>query len=180
MSHLQPPRNRVGTISLAIAAGGFLSLEAAHHVGFAHGTGWTLLRAGLEAAVVGGIADWFAVTALFKPVPGGRLALPHTDIIVRNRKKLTEGVVDLVENQLLSPSSVREKLQAFSMSRVLLDQFESPAGRELAASTLTVLATHATAEMEDEKLRSFLTELLREQIKTWSTSSLDPGGCGWR
>ena len=159
-------QNRVGAISLSIAAGGFLTLEAAHHSGLVDSTSWTLLRAGFEAAVVGGIADWFAVTALFRPVPQGPLALPHTDIIVKNRKKLTDGVVDLVENQLLSPSSVREKLQAFSMSRVLLEQLESAAGRELAASTLTILASHATAELEDEKLRGFLTDLLREQIKT--------------
>lgn len=141
-------------------------MEAAHHWGMFGGTGWTVVRAGFEAAVVGGIADWFAVSALFRPVPRGRLALPHTDIIVRNREKLTDGVVDLVENQLLSPASVREKLRDFSLSRVLFDQLDAPDGRHLAASTLTVLASHAAAELEDAKLRGFLTELLREQIRT--------------
>lgn len=165
MSHVQT-RNRVGTVSLTIAATGFIAFEAAHNAGFVGGAGWTLVRAGFEAAVVGGIADWFAVSALFRPVPSGRLALPHTNIIVRNRHKLTDGVVDLVEHQLLSPASVREKLGEFSLSKVLLEQLSSSEGRQLAASSLTVLAGHAAAELEDEKLRCFLTELLREQIRT--------------
>ncbi len=158
--------NRIGTVSLAIAASGFLVGETAHYFHLIQGPTWAVVRAGFEAALIGGIADWFAVTALFRPVPRGRWALPHTDIIVNNRQKLTDGVVDLVENQLLSPASVREKLQAFSMSRVLLEQFETQAGRDIAAATLSALAGHATAGLEDEKLRSFLTDLLREQIKT--------------
>ena len=165
MSHSQRP-NRVGIVSLSIAAGGFVALEAAYHWHLAEGTGWSVVRAGFEAAVIGGVADWFAVSALFRPVPSGRLALPHTDIIVRNRKKLTDGVVDLVENQLLSPSSVWEKLRGFSVSQMLFEQLDSRDGRQLAASTLSVLAGHAAAELEDAKLRSFLTELLREQIRT--------------
>lgn len=162
----RPPRSRVGALSLAIAAGGFVAMEALHHFQLVEGAGWVVVRAGFEAAVIGGIADWFAVSALFRPVPRGRLALPHTDILVRNRQKLTDGVVDLVENQLLSPASVREKLRDFSMSRVLFEQLDSPDGRQLAASTLTVLAGHAVAELEDAKLRGFLAELLREQIRT--------------
>lgn len=158
--------NRIGAISLSIAAGGFFAMEALHHWQLVEGAGWRVARAGFEAAVIGGIADWFAVSALFKPVPRGRLALPHTDIIVRNRQKLTDGVVDLVENQLLSPSSVREKLLNFSLSRVLFEQLDAPAGRQLAATTLGILAGHAAAELDDEKLRGFLTELLREQIRT--------------
>jgi uncharacterized membrane-anchored protein YjiN (DUF445 family) len=160
-----PTRNRVGPLSLSIAASGFVAFEAANHWGLASGAGWLVVRAGFEAAVIGGIADWFAVSALFRPVPRGRLALPHTDIIVRNRHKLTDGVVDLVENQLLSPSSVREKLRDFSLSQVLFEQLETRDGRQLAASTLTTLAGHAAGELEDGKLRGFLTELLREQIK---------------
>jgi uncharacterized membrane-anchored protein YjiN (DUF445 family) len=159
-------RNRIGVVSLSIAAGGFLLMEAAHYWELHEGAGWTILRAGFEAAVIGGIADWFAVSALFRPVPRGRLALPHTDIIVRNRQKITDGVVDMVENQLLSPSSVREKLRDFSLSKVLFEQLDSREGRQLAASTLSHLAGHAAAELEDAKLRAFLTELLREQIRT--------------
>jgi uncharacterized membrane-anchored protein YjiN (DUF445 family) len=158
--------NPVGTLSLSIAALGFGAIEAAHWAWGGEGILWSLGRAGFEAALIGGVADWFAVTALFHPVPNRRFSLPHTDIIVRNRKKLTDGVVDLVENQLLSPSSVREKLQGFSLSSVLFEQLDSPDGRKLAASTLSILAGHAAAELEDAKLRGFLTELLREVIRT--------------
>ncbi len=167
-----PSRNRIGTISLAIAFGGFLVCEAAHHFQLVAGPWWLVVRSGFEAALIGGIADWFAVTALFRRVPNGKFALPHTDIIVRNRAKLTDGVVDLVENQLLSPASVREKLQDFSISQVLFEQLEDQTGREMTAATLRLLASHVSSELEDHKLREFLTALLREQIKTANLAPL--------
>ena len=86
-------RNRAGTVSLSVAACGYVALEAAHHFASVGGAGWMIVRSGFEAAVVGGIADWFAVSALFRPVPTEHLALPHTNIIVRNRQKLTDGRV---------------------------------------------------------------------------------------
>lgn len=66
-----------------------------------------LLNFVLEAALVGGIADWFAVTALFqKP-----LAWPfHTALIPRNRNKVIQSVSDLVENDLLSLELIQNKL----------------------------------------------------------------------
>jgi uncharacterized membrane-anchored protein YjiN (DUF445 family) len=63
--------------------------------------------AGFEAATIGGFADWF-VSALFHEI------LPfvrkHTNII-KNREKLTEGIVDLVTNKWLSPNVIAEKLE---------------------------------------------------------------------
>ena len=165
-------RNHIGTVSLSIAAVGFCSLEVAHHLWQLSGVGWILIRAGFEAAVIGGIADWFAVTALFHPVPSGKLALPHTDLVVKNRAKLTDGLVDMVENHLLSPSSVRERLRDFSASRLILEQLESPSGRTLAVNTLCSLARRFSGELEDSKLREFVTELLREQIRRAKLASL--------
>ena len=126
---------------------------------------WSLGRAGFEAALIGGVADWFAVTALFHPVPNRRCALPHTDLIMRNRSKLTDGLVDMVENHLLSPASVKERLNELSVSQLVLTQLDSPSGRALAVDALQSLAGRLSGELEDEKLREFLTDLLREQIR---------------
>jgi uncharacterized membrane-anchored protein YjiN (DUF445 family) len=60
---------------------------------------------GFEAATIGGFADWFAVSALFHEIPFVR---KHTNIIAKNREKLTEGIVDLVTNKWLSPNVIAE------------------------------------------------------------------------
>ncbi len=142
-------------------------------VGHGAGVGWTLLRAGFEAALIGGVADWFAVTALFHPVPGRRWglpSLPHTNLVVKNRPKLTDGLVDMVENHLLSPASLQTQLGGFSASRLLLSQLDSAAGRALALDGLRSLMGRVAGELDAAKPREFLTALLREQIRSANLS----------
>ncbi len=89
-------RNRIGAVSLAIAAGGFLAvlfqpwipLDRLPIVGPLSLEG--LLLALFEAALVGAVADWFAVTALFRNPLG--IPLPHTDILARKKDTVAEAV----------------------------------------------------------------------------------------
>lgn len=164
--------NPVGTLSLAITAIGFGVIEATHWAWGGDGIFWTLGRAGFEAALIGGVADWFAVTALFHPVPNRRFAVPHTDLIMRNRGRLTDGLVDMVENHLLSPASLQERLNEFSASELILSQLDAHSGRALAVDALRSLAGRFSGELEDEKLRQFLTDLLREQIRKADLATL--------
>ena len=163
--------NPIGTISLAIAALGFAAIEWAHWAWGGDGLLWSLSRAAFEAALIGGVADWFAVTALFRPVPNSRFALPHTDLIIQNRDELTAGMVGMV-NHMLSPASVKEGLNKFSVSDLLISQLDSPTGRAHAVEALRSLASRFSGELEDEKLRQFLTDLLREQIRNADLASL--------
>lgn len=158
-------RNPVGTISLSVVALGFTAVEAAHYTWGGESMLWSLVRAGLEAAVIGGVADWFAVTALFYPIPNSRFPLPATDLVIQNRDKLTDGLVDMVENHLLSPASVKERLNEFSLSQLVISQLDTPSGRAIAADALRSLAGRFSAELEDVKLQEFITDLLREQIR---------------
>lgn len=61
----------------------------------------------IEAALVGSIADWFAVTALFKKPLGFSW---HTAVIPRNRIKVVDAIVNVVENELLSKKILEEKI----------------------------------------------------------------------
>ncbi|NQX81886.1 MAG: DUF445 family protein [Flavobacteriaceae bacterium] len=81
---------------------------------------WHILLAGFEAATVGGIADWFAVRALFREIPIPFIRR-HTNIIVKSRKKLSAGIVDLVSTQWLSKESISSKIADISISNKLLD-----------------------------------------------------------
>lgn len=75
-----------------------------------------LIHAGFGAAMVGGMADWFAVTALFHPV----LCFPHTDIIRSERKELTQAIVDFACKDLLSVENINQRLQATNISNMVV------------------------------------------------------------
>ena len=74
------------------------------------GPGWLgYVRAAAEAGMVGALADWFAVTALFRHPMG--LPIPHTAIIKRKKDQLGEGLGTFVRENFLSPDVVETKLR---------------------------------------------------------------------
>jgi uncharacterized membrane-anchored protein YjiN (DUF445 family) len=63
-----------------------------------------MLRAGAEAALVGGLADWFAVVALFRKPMG--LPIPHTAIIPKNKNRIADNLGEFVQEKFLSPDAL--------------------------------------------------------------------------
>ncbi len=64
-----------------------------------------------EASLVGGLADWFAVRALFEHPLG--IPFPHTAIIPHNRERIVKKIGEMVQNEWLPPSLVTSKVEAF-------------------------------------------------------------------
>ena len=62
------------------------------------------LRAFAEAAMVGALADWYAVTALFKQPLG--LPIPHTEIIPRNKDRIASSIGSLTQRKLVTPEAI--------------------------------------------------------------------------
>lgn len=72
----------------------------------------------IEAALIGGIADWFAITALFKKP----LGFPwHTAIIPRNREKVVDAIANMVENELLSEKTLKGKIKEIQIIGTIID-----------------------------------------------------------
>ena len=67
------------------------------------------MKAFAEAAMVGGLADWFAVTALFRHPLG--LPIPHTAIIPRNKDRIGEALANFLKENFLIPSVVARRMQ---------------------------------------------------------------------
>ncbi|AIQ55829.1 DUF445 domain-containing protein [Paenibacillus borealis] len=111
----------LATISLAIMACGFLfTLFLPENLAV------ILLRGGFEAGLVGGIADWFAVTALFRHPLG--LRIPHTSLLLKNRDKLIQSLISAMENELLNKESIENKLRKIkivSLGAAMLTRFFS-------------------------------------------------------
>ena len=76
-----------GPVSLALAGGGLLACEAAIWAGWLPGAEGRVLATAFEGATVGGLADWFAVSALFHRIPLPGLSR-HTDLLARKRERL--------------------------------------------------------------------------------------------
>jgi uncharacterized membrane-anchored protein YjiN (DUF445 family) len=84
---------------------------------------WGYVRAFAEAAMVGGMADWFAVTALFRHPLG--LPIPHTAIIPRNKDRIGDSLAAFLRDNFLTPSVVARRMRRLDLADV--------AGRFLAA-----------------------------------------------
>jgi len=68
------------------------------------GTFWRYMRAFAEAAMVGGLADWFAVTAIFRRPLG--LPIPHTAVIPNNQDRIADAVGRFIADKILRPELV--------------------------------------------------------------------------
>ncbi|SDJ47515.1 DUF445 domain-containing protein [Paenibacillus naphthalenovorans] len=95
-------------LSLAFMTGGFLITLFLQETPLV-----ALLKGGFEAGLVGGIADWFAVTALFRHPFG--IPVPHTSLLLKNRDKIIQSLILALENELLNKQSIENKLRQLQL-----------------------------------------------------------------
>ncbi|MEO3944543.1 DUF445 domain-containing protein [Gorillibacterium sp. CAU 1737] len=94
----------MATVSLVVMAGGFLGSLLLPDTPF-----YRILSGGFEAGLVGGLADWFAVTALFRHPMG--IPIPHTSLLLKNRNRIVESLITAMETELLNKESIQKKLK---------------------------------------------------------------------
>src|SRR4051794_30763831 len=112
----------VATGLLVAMAGVFLAARALEH----HYPALGYLKAFAEAAMVGGLADWFAVTALFRHPLG--LPIPHTAIIPRNKDRIGEALASFLKENFLIPSVVARRMQRLDVAAAAGRVLQTPAG----------------------------------------------------
>jgi uncharacterized membrane-anchored protein YjiN (DUF445 family) len=112
------------------------------------------LRAFAEAAVVGAMADWFAVTALFRQPLG--LPIPHTAIVPRNKERIGEALGRFVELNFASPEVVSSKLEGADMSGRLARWLSDPQRIEAIAGHVTRLVPQLLDSVDDHDVRRFV------------------------
>lgn len=117
--------------------------------------GWGYLRATAEAAMVGGIADWFAVTALFRHPLG--IPIPHTAILPSRKDQLGKTFGGFVQGSFLAPAVLAERLEHISVSDRLAAWLTEPGNAELAAERAGALAATVVRLLPDEEVGDLLT-----------------------
>jgi uncharacterized membrane-anchored protein YjiN (DUF445 family) len=121
------------------------------------------VNAGAEASMVGAIADWFAVTALFKHPLG--LPVPHTALIPRKKDELGRGLEEFVGENFLHESIIRERIGAATVSRRLGVWLSEPANAQRVVDEVAEVASIALTKVRDEHIESLVRDALTPRFR---------------
>jgi uncharacterized membrane-anchored protein YjiN (DUF445 family) len=126
----------------------------------AHGTFLGYVQAGAEAAMVGGVADWFAVTALFRRPLG--LPIPHTALIVERKDQFAGTLGQFVQENFLNAEVLADRIRAAGivprLAAWLADQANAA---RFAGRTADLVVTVAEALRDEDVQRVLTAELTR-------------------
>ncbi|WP_431269305.1 DUF445 domain-containing protein [Dankookia sp. P2] len=117
-----------------------------------------LLQAAAKAGVVGGVADWFAVTALFRRPLG--LPIPHTAIIPAQKERLGQGLGRFVANHVFTEAEVARVLGRLDLAGIARSFLADPDTARPAAQALAASLPRLLASLEDGRARRLLGRLL--------------------
>ncbi|HQO53541.1 MAG TPA: DUF445 domain-containing protein, partial [Ottowia sp.] len=125
--------------------------------------GWGYLAAFAEAAMVGAIADWFAVVALFRHPLG--LPIPHTAIIAAGKDRIGENLASFIATHFLATPQVLDKLREFDAAGRLADWLAQPDHAERVARRLSAIGGWAVGALDDPRVRGFVADLARRGLQ---------------
>ena len=117
-----------------------------------------LLQAAAKAGFVGGIADWFAVTALFRHPLG--IPIPHTAIVPRQKERLGRALGRFVANHVITQQEVASVLGRLDVPGILARYLSDPALAKPAALTLAALLPRILATVEDGRARRVVSRIV--------------------
>jgi uncharacterized membrane-anchored protein YjiN (DUF445 family) len=147
---------RRATALLAVVAAVFVGVTVAG----AHGTLLNYVQAGAEAAMVGGVADWFAVTALFRRPLG--LPIPHTALIVERKDQFGATLGQFVVENFLNGDVLVERISAAGISVRLAAWLSDEANASRFAGHAADLVVTLAGSLRDEDVQGALSaELAR-------------------
>lgn len=120
------------------------------------------VRAAAEGGMVGALADWFAVTALFRHPLG--IPIPHTAIIPSRKDEIGHTLGEFVETEFLRGDVVRAKLEQTAISARLGEWLSAPEHAERVAAEASVMAGSILEALSDDDVRDVIEELAREHL----------------
>ena len=121
------------------------------------------IRATAEASMVGGVADWFAITALFRhPL---NIPIPHTAIIPSRKDRIGRSLGNFVQNNFLSPDVLAAKLRAAQISRRAAEWLSNPENARKAAENLASVLRSTVNVVRDEDVHALLDRSVVEPLR---------------
>jgi uncharacterized membrane-anchored protein YjiN (DUF445 family) len=167
MSKRSKSTKHLATISLTVMAVGFIGTMP-----FQDSLWGIILQGGFEAGLVGGLADWFAVTALFRHPMG--IPIPHTALLPKNRSKITQKIISMLENDWLTKESIKEKISTVKFTQVLLPIVEKEINTEGVKKTCIRLVQSAIEYINLNQLAALIEKELKNLIQKIDLRSILP------
>src|SRR5215813_1911037 len=128
----------------------------------AHGTLLGYLQAGAEASMVGGIADWFAVTALFRRPLG--LPIPHTALIIERKDQFAATLGQFVQENFLTADVLAERIRSAGLVPRLAAWLADEANAARFAGHAADLGGNVAEALRDEDVQRVLTAELTRAV----------------
>lgn len=152
-------------LALGISAAGFIGTMTAGGTGFLPG----LIHHGFLAATIGGLADWFAVTAIFhKP-----LGISYrTDILRRNRQRIMDALVRYASEDLLSTENIMRVARRQDMGKLLTGYLEQRGGRERVHLVIDEVFRTIMAGTDSRTWAKELADIIRGQVRTFPAAKI--------
>jgi len=122
------------------------------------------VRATAEASMVGALADWFAVTALFRHPLG--IPIPHTAIIPRRKDQIGEALGVFVQRNFLTRSVLAEKLRSIGVARRTGEWLADPEHARRLGDNLGAALTGFSQVLRDDDVQAFVDQLVSSRIRS--------------
>ncbi|KXY31676.1 DUF445 domain-containing protein [Bacillus sp. FSL K6-0067] len=155
----------IAGISLGVMGVGF-----AASIPFQGTVAGEIIQGGFEAGLVGGLADWFAVTALFRHPMG--IPIPHTALLPKNRKRVTKGLINTLENEWLTKESITNKVKEMQLAQMVLQIAEREMQSDAVKKGIVAIAEKAIVSIDTEKLAVIIEKELKTYLHTINTSNI--------
>lgn len=158
----------IALLILFISTAGFLGTLQMSETGFL----WGMLNSAFGAAMVGGLADWFAITALFEKIPLDS----HSNILVRKRKELTDAIVDFATEDLLNVENVQQEVDMTHFSGLIIKYLKDTnhRGRDKIRRTVQTAAKSILSQMDFRAIVKKLEPDIRRSLKEGTMERLVP------
>ncbi|MGI9119886.1 MAG: DUF445 domain-containing protein [Acidimicrobiales bacterium] len=128
------------------------------------------VQATAEAALVGGLADWFAVTALFRRPLG--LPIPHTAIVVERKEQFGVTLGEFIQESFLTPEVVVERVRAAAVVPRVADWLADPAHSKRAAAHLAETAVALADLAHDDDIHTMVEDVVRTRLEAMPLAPL--------
>jgi uncharacterized membrane-anchored protein YjiN (DUF445 family) len=120
------------------------------------------IQATAVGSMAGGLADWFAVTALFRRPLG--LPIPHTAIVVERKDRFAETLGSFVQESFLTPEAVSERIRAANAIPRIAEWLAQPQHAEQVAARAASVIRSASEVLRDEDVHEVLDALVRQRV----------------
>ncbi len=133
-------------------------------------TGVGYVQATAEAAMVGGLADWFAVTALFRHPLG--IPIPHTAIVVARKDQFGETLGQFFQDAFLTPDAVLERLRSADLGPRLAAWLKDPEHADRLAGDVLDAAVRVSDLISDDDVQRVMHGAIRTRVETMPIAPL--------